>query len=275
MKTTKQYTLQNYLLTSLIGGLIALAWLVFTPSDSENGVIFGFSTFRLILLAVNLLLLLMVAIITSKAFTDSERATKYGQRIDLIFQSDGNLTTVAVLALSGFLYGAYFIFTAFTTTDLFIQGYFTRLAPFMFWFTIICAQTLIFTFQDKGVLKQYLRSHGIAVVVLFIILISGLAMHSYLWELQPEDWDTHTMFNRDGKFDLEEQDIFAIFNEGDRLQKGINPYQRSLDFDESIEWNRIFATYLPVSYTLAWFTQEIGLEDFIQWLEKRIALEFP
>ncbi|MBC8505876.1 MAG: hypothetical protein ISR58_03545 [Anaerolineales bacterium] len=267
MKTINTYSLQYYLITTLIGGLIALIWLVIIPSDAENGVIFGFSTFRLILFAIKLVLLLAVAIITRKALKDFKWSTTFGMRIETISQSDGNLTTVTVLSLSGFLYGVYFIFTAFTTTDLFIQGYFTRLAPFMLWFTFICGQTLIFFFQGKGILKQYLRSHGIAVLVLLFILTGGLAMHSYLWELHPEDWDTHTMFNRDGKFDLEEQDIFAIFNEGKRLQQGINPYERSLDINANIEWNQIFATYLPVSYTLAWFTQEIGLDDFTQWVE--------
>jgi len=266
MKSTNKYSLQTYLLASLIAGLIAQLWLIFIPSDPENGIFFGFSTFRLILLAIMIVMLLGLAIITWKAFKDPIWSAKTELRIESVIQSDGNLTTGFILSLSGFFYGAYFIITANTTTDLFIKGYFTRLAPFMFWFTIICGQTLVFIFHDRGVRKQYFRSHGIAVLILFVILISGLAMHSYLWELQPKDWDPHSIFNQDGKFDLEKQDIKALFSDADRLQQGINPYKRVLDLDSDMAWNQGFATYLPTFYLFGSITQDIGLEDFIHWL---------
>ncbi len=261
----RRFTLQTYLYAALIEGMIALLWLLLIPSDPKSVWLFGISKFRLILLMAMILLLIVTSTLTYKAKKDPRWYQKATQKIDGIFTQEGHLTTGTVLTLSGFLSGIYFLYTAFTTTDLFLQGYFTRLAPFMFWFTLMCGQAVPVIFKDREVFKGYFRSHGIAVLVLFMILISGLAMHSYLWELQPEDWDQHTMFNQDNKFDLERQDIFAIFIEGDRLQQGINPYQRSLDFD-TVEWNQIFATYLPISYTLAWLTQEIGLEDFIQWL---------
>ena len=266
MSSTNNYSLQIYLLASLIAGLFAQLWLIFIPRDPENGIIFGFSPFRLILLAIMLVLLLGVAILTWRTFKDPTWSVKTEMRIKSIFQSAGNITTGFVLSLSGFIYGAYFIFTAYRITDLFIKGYFTRLAPIIFWFTIICGQTFVFIFQDGDVRKQYFRSHGIAILILFVILTSGLAMHLYMWELQPEVWDPHSIFNRDGKFDLEEQDIKALFSDANRLQQGINPYSRVLELDSDIIWNQAFATYLPTFYLIASLTQEIGLEDFIQWL---------
>lgn len=262
----KRFTLQTYFYATLTEGIIALLWLILIPGDPKSALILGISKFRLILLVVMLLLLGLTSIASYQAKKDTAWYQKASQKVAAIFQWDGNLTTGFVLSLSGFLSGGYFLYTAFTTTDLFVQGYFTRLSPFMFWFTAICGQTLLYIFRDTKVFKKYFRSHGFAVLTLFVILITGMLMHSHLWELEPEDWDPYKMFSRDDKFKLEEQDIFAIFNEGDHLQHKQNPYARVLDFDPNIKWNQIFATYLPISFSFSWITQELGLEDFIQWL---------
>ena len=74
------------------------------------------------------------------------------------------------------------------------------------------------------------------------------------------------MFDAANKFDLEQQDIFAVFGEGDRLQHGENPYEQILSPNVDMKWNRTIATYFPVFYYLSWFSQEIGLEDYVQWL---------
>jgi len=266
MSLKKQFTLLSFLYSTLIEGVIALLWLLLIPGDPESAWIFSFSKFRLILLLAILLPLGLTSILTYKAKKAALWYQKASDRINALFQWDGHLTTGFVLSLSGLMYGSYFLYTALATTDLFLQGYFTRLAPLMFWFTALCGQTLYFIFHTGDTFKKYLRTHGFAVLTTFVILISGLLMHSHLWGLEPEDWDTHAMFNRDNKFDLEEQDIFAIFNEGDHLQHGQNPYARALEIDTNIDWNRIYATYLPISYTMAWLTQEVGLEDFLQWL---------
>lgn len=262
----RRFTLPAFLNTTLVAGFIALIWLILTPGDPKSAWLFGISKFRVILVLVMLFILSLVSFLAFKARMRADWHEEASQKIDTFFSQDGNLTTGLVLALAGLLYGSNFLYTAFTTSDLFVQGYFTRLAPFMFWFTVLCGQTLFFIFRDSTRFKQYLQAHGIAVFCLLVILVSGMFMHSHLWELEPEDWDTTTMFTRENIFDLEEQDIFAIFIEGDHLQQGRNPYARALEYDETIEWNQIFATYLPISYTLSWFTQEIGLEDYLQWL---------
>jgi len=222
------------------------------------------STFRLILLFVLLICLGTSAYLVLKARTDPAWTRMVAEKIDQALGFDGTLTTVLVFSISGFLSGSYFIYSASATTNLFVKGYFTRLAPVIFWLTAICLGILLYTARNTD-FKHYLRSHGIAFLILLAILTSGMLMHNHLWQLEPEDWDTYNMFNRDNKFTLEEQDIYAIFSEGDRIQEGINPYARSLDV-ESIEWNQVFATYLPISYIFAWLTQEIGLEGFLEWL---------
>jgi len=262
----RRFTLQAFLYLAYLPGFIALVWLSLIPGDPKSAWIFGISKFRAILLVTMFLLLCLASIFSYKAGKDTDWSQNTTQKIDAFLNWDGNLTTGLILSLSGLLYGSHFLYTAFTTTDLFIQGYFSRLAPFLFWFAFFCGLTLCYIFRDIGVIKKYLRAHGVAVLSLLVILVSGLLMHTYLWDLKTEDWDTTTMFTRDDIFDLEEQDIFAIFIEGDHLQQGRNPYARALDFDHTIEWNQIFATYLPVSYTLSWFIQEIGLEEYLQWL---------
>ncbi len=88
----------------------------------------------------------------------------------------------------------------------------------------------------------------------------------YLWNLEPSDWDVNKMFDAVNKFDLEQQDIFAVFGEGDRLQRGENPYEQILAPNVDMKWNQTIATYFPAFYYLSWFSQEIGLEDYVQWL---------
>jgi len=262
----KQFAIQTNLYLALIEGIIALIWVLLIPSDPKSAWIFGISRFRLILLVVILTLLSLISIITCKGHKDTVWYQKTSRKISTIFKWDGNLTTGFMISLSGLLSGVYFLYTAFTTTDLFVQGYFTRLSPIMFWLTALCGQSLIFIFRDIEIFKRYFRSHGFAILMLLAILTTGMFMHSYLWEIEPEVWDPYKIFNQNDRFALENQDIAAIFSEGDNLQHKQNPYARVLEVESNIKWNQIYATYLPISFILSWLTQEIGLEDFLQWI---------
>lgn len=257
--------LRTLFFASIFEGLISLTWLFMIPGDPESSRLLGMSPLRVILFIVLLIALGVSVIFAQKARQNHAWYQKITQRLESALTHDGTLTTGFIVSLAGFLSGSFFLYSTFTTTDQFILGYFTRLAPLMFWFTATCLGALLLIISASD-FKRHLRSHGIAILLLLAILTAGLLAHNHLWKMEPEEWDIYNMFNWDNKFALEEQDIFAIFHEGDRIQQGINPYARALDFDHSIEWNRIFATYLPISYTLAWLTQEIGLEDFPQWL---------
>jgi hypothetical protein len=207
------------------------------------------------------------ALFTKSILKNDSKYTHISQRIEKAFDWSGHLTTGFVISLAGFLGGCYFIFTTITSTNLFLNGYFIRLAPWIFWLTMICGQSILFLcFSNVDQAKKYFRDHGFAILVLFGILSLGFSFHTNLWDQTPEDWDTSKMFNQDNKFDLEQQDIYQIFTEGDRLQHGENPYARALDQKGDLQWNRKNATYLPIFYILTWLTQEAGLEDYQQYL---------
>lgn len=265
----RQFSLKTFLAAVFFEGILALIWLFIIPGDSTNIWIFGFSKFRFLLFVGLLVLLVLAGFLAFRARKNPAWHGKISRNIQAFYQSSSNLTTTLVLSLFGLGAGLHFLNTAFTTTDVFVQGYFTRLAPFMFWFTAISGQILVFTILDFPTLKTYLRAHGLALALLIVILLVGMSVHSYLWELDPEQWDTHDMFNKDEKFDLLEQDIYAIFNEGNTLQRGINPYARTLEErvrSSDYKWNLIFATYLPLPYLFAWLTRSLGIDDYLQWL---------
>jgi len=209
----------------------------------------------------------LFALLVRKIIKDESWYARFNHKVETLFRYDGHLTTAFVLSLAGFLGGSFFLYTAITTTNLFVQGYFVRLAPGMFWFTALCGQVIFFSAsQDSARLKQYIYTHGIALITLAAILVVGLVIHDYFWELPIETWDTHKLFNQDDKFDLVQQDIVFVFNEGDNLQHGRNPYASAVALGDNLQWNQGNATYLPVFYILSWLSQEIGLEDFLQWL---------
>lgn len=261
----KFINLRTQFFASIFEGVISLIWLFMIPGDPASSLFLGMSPLRVILFFMLLIALGVSVFLAQKARQNHAWYQKSSQRLESALTHDGTLTTWFIVSLAGFLSGSFFLYSAFTTTDQFILGYFTRLAPLMFWFSATCLGSLLLIIATSD-FKRYLHAHGLAILLLVSILTAGMLAHDHLWKLKPEDWDIHNMFNWDNKFALEEQDIFAIFNEGDRIQHGINPYARALDFEYSIEWNQIFATYLPISYTMAWLTQEVGLEDFIQWL---------
>ena len=263
----KKLTSQTYFLSILIAGVISLLILLLIPADSKNARVLGFSSMRLVMLGAMLFSVLVMAWLTYTAFRTPTWYNKFTQRVSGFLEKDGHVTSLLTIFLWGLVGGIYFLYITFTTTDQFILGYYSRLAPWFFWLTTICSVSLVFLyFRNIETSKRYFRKHGLALVILQTILLVGLVTHNYLWHLEPSDWDVNKMFDAVNKFDLEEQDIFAVFNEGDRLQHGENPYEQILSPDSDMKWNRTIATYFPIFYYLSWFSQEIGLENYVQWL---------
>ena len=254
-----------YLIT--VEGIIGFLWLALIPSESGGSWVFRLSTSRATFLAIIFIFLGISIFFTIKAYRNKNWINKLFHSLDTLFQKDGHRTSGLVIALASVCIGGYVLYESFSTTDLYIRGYFSRIAPAMFWLTAISIQALLYLWNaDPETRKKHLQQHGLALLCLLVLIVAGFFMHNYLWKLEPDSWDTYKMFNKDNKFDLMEQDINAIFNEGDRLQKGENPYARALDLGENLKWNQINATYFPVFYILSWLTQEFGLEDYLQWL---------
>ena len=261
-----KFTIKAFLISTLVEGVISLIILFIIPGDPKNVWFLGLSKFRFAMVVVNLLATILIAVFTGKIVRDQSRYVRISTRVEELLNWDGHLTTGFVFSLAGFVTGCYFLIKTFTITDQFLLGYYDRLLPWTFWFAAICGGVLLFLIlQDFQKTKKYFSNHWFAFLVMSIILGAGIWMHDYLWELPSSAWDVNKLFNQDGKFDLEQQDIYAVFTEGERLQHGENPYARVLDQD-NVAWNQANATYLPIFYILSWLTREAGLEDYLQWL---------
>lgn len=263
----KKLSSQTYFLSILLVGIFSLSILLVIPGDAKNARLLGFSNMRLVMLGAMVFSVLIVAWLTFIAYRSPAWSENFLQRVSNFLEADAHITSILTVLLWGFFGGIYFLYLTFTTTDQFKLGYFYRLTPWFFWLASICGISLFFLiFRNIETSRGYFRKHGLALGILQVILFFGLITHSYLWHLEPSDWDVNKMFDAVNKFDLEEQDIFAVFNEGDRLQQGENPYEQILSPDVDMKWNQTIATYFPAFYYLSWFSQEIGLEDYVQWL---------
>jgi hypothetical protein len=262
------FTLRAYLITALIEGVLNLIFLLLIPSDPKNVWVMGLSRTRILMLLADIICVAVVGYLVGRILKEKSRLMNIESRVETIVNWDANITTGIVLSLAGLVGGIIFLNSTFTTTDLFLEGYYLRLAPWMLWFTLFCGQTLLFLiFRDPGAFQKYLQKHGVALFILLVVLISGLSMHMHLWELLPEEWDTNKLFTYDNKFDIYQQDIRAVFSEGTNLMLGKNPYERVHALGKNLTWNYEIPTYFPVFYYLSWFTQAIGFEDYIYWLD--------
>jgi hypothetical protein len=261
-----KFTIKAFLISTLVEGVISLIILFLIPGDPKNAWLLGLSKSRFAMVIANILAIALIAIFTGKITKNQSNYTRVSTRVEDLLNWDGHLTTGFVFSLAGFVTGFYFLIKTFTITDQFLLGYYDRLLPWTFWFTAISGGMLLFLIlQDIQKTKNYFRNNVFAFSILLVILCSGIVMHDYLWELPTKAWDINKLFNQDGKFDLEQQDIYAVFTEGGRLQQGENPYARVLDQD-NVEWNQTNATYLPIFYYLSWLSREAGLDDYLQWL---------
>jgi len=262
-----KFSPKTYLRLVLIEGTLSILILLLIPGDPKNAWFFGLSKSRVAMLVAGILMVGLLTLLVRFVLKNEDRYTAFSRRVERAFQWEGHLTTGFVLSLAGFFGGCYFLYSTITTTNLFVKGYFVRMAPWMFWLTMICGQSILFIFYlNSDRTKKYIRDHGIAITLLFLILLTGLYFHTNLWDKNPDDWDVNKMFNQDNKFDLKQQDIYQVFTEGDRLQHGQNPYERAIDQETDLQWNQQNATYLPIFYILTWLTQEAGLEDYLQYL---------
>ena len=81
-----------------------------------------------------------------------------------------------------------------------------------------------------------------------IFSVLGIGVHRNVWR----------------RMDAQDEDIYYTFKEGERLLQGQNLYERILGSD--MRSNDKYATYLPLFYQLAHWTQALGLEHFARWM---------
>jgi hypothetical protein len=263
-----KFPLRIYLVAALLEGILVLAGLLLIPGDPKNAWLWGLSRSRLFMLLVAFLFVVFVGIQVRRLLRDRTRLQALDVRIEKATAQAGHLTTAIVLSLAGLVGGIIFLDNTFSTTDLFLKGYYVRLAPWMFWFTALSGQTLLFlVFRDFSGFKKYLAQHSIALLAVLLILVAGSFAHIYLWDLSPEAWDINKLFDGYNQFNIYKQDIYAVYREGTNLLAGINPYSRVHQLGKDLTWNFEIPTYFPVFYLLNAFTQKIGFQDFFYWLD--------
>ena len=135
--------LRIQLIAVLVEAGLGLLSLFLIPSDPQNAWVLGLSKSRLVMVFAWILLSSVVVFLVVKTLRKEAWLVKLGDWIEQALQTDGHLTSGLVFSLTGLVGGSYFLYVAFTTTDLYLKGYFIRLAPWVFWLTALSAQTLI------------------------------------------------------------------------------------------------------------------------------------
>ena len=237
-----QHILGIYFALSALCSLLALIWILAVPSEAGSVSLLGYSWGRLgfaLLTAGAALFFLYMAIRFSRP-SSAQLLTSSLIR----FLDTGNAAPWAgIVALLGYLIGVIFLFTSLP-----IMGgpyYPPRLLPVATW---LCALNL-FNLLLLSVLVDDARLPRLShLLVLLVILLASVLVNINLW-----DFSTPA-----------QEDIYSTYIEGDRLLRGVNPYERVLDGDMRV--NRKYATYFPIFYYLSWWSQAAGLREFTAWL---------
>jgi uncharacterized membrane protein len=149
------------------------------------------------------------------------------------------------LSLAGFLVGAYYLVALRPTMETLWGLSIAYLPPLAWWLLILSGVWLL----TLVLLRQGRFDWHAVVLLIFLGMVwGGLVVHVALW----------------GDTDPRDEDIYAVFQEGDRLLEGGNPYAQAEDAD--MRRNQKYAAYFPVMYLLSWTTQVLGYTRFTDWI---------
>lgn len=243
-----RYSLSTYFLTAMIGGLVTLLLLLVIPTDAKNAWMLGFSKMRFLMIAVTMVSVIPLVWIVYKSLEDKSWLANYAKIADGLLNNDGVILTLLIISVVGLLGGIYFLTMTLLETEVTTKAYYVRLAPITLWLTIIFGQTLLFLiFHNQSAWKRFVQSNKFTLIILPAILLSGLAVHTQIWDE-----------------DATKKDIYFLYIEGQRIITGENPYARVLT--GNMRENQKYATYFPVFYLLSGITQRFGGEEFPSWL---------
>jgi len=170
-------TLRFFLNITLLEGGISCIWLLFIPGDPKSAWVLGVSKIRLALLGGMLLALVLLVWLAYKANRDSGWYQRFEHKTDQLLQKNIYSAIGTMAACLGFVAGLYLLCTAFTTTDLFIKGYLTRLAPWIFWLSAICGQAfLLISLRNAESWGQNLRENKDPIVFFGIVFFISLVV---------------------------------------------------------------------------------------------------
>lgn len=257
--------MRAYLIAALIEGVLSAIILLLIPGDPKNARFLGLSTIRLLMWAGMLVCIGLVGMTLLRAYKHESWLAKVNLRLSQFFQRPGNLTGAIVFSAAGLLGGIYALYTTLTTADLFFQGYFLRLAPWLFWLAAFCGQNLIFfPLRDQPAWKGYLRAHGWAVLALLLVLLLGWLVHHKLGSMELRDLRVYTQADQ-VTTSIKEHEIYSVYLAGQSLLRGENPYSRTAGSDQVRDELQLF-TYPPIIYYGSWMTQRMGFINLHAWV---------
>lgn len=166
-------------------------------------------------------------------------------RLDAWLGQPARFSTAFWLFLVGFLLGAFYLVALGPTLEYLYAVSIAYLPPLAWWISILSGLwllTLVIFQQGR------LGWHAIVLLIFLVMIWAGLVVHVGLW----------------GDTDPRDEDIYAVFQEGDRLLEGGNPYAQAVDAD--MRRNQKYAAYFPMMYLLSWGTQLMGYTRFTDWI---------
>jgi hypothetical protein len=228
-----------WLLACLFEGAWSAGFLLLTlltPSRPENAVRLGLSPPRLAMAA----LFFTAAVLSFLASARLYRRRRAG------FEPPESLPPLGLwLALAACLVGATIVVVYATAAGAFPTLAISRLAPFGAW--LLGSGVALSGVHFAG--GEGRRAGGLAAFALMLAVgLSGIVVHTQLWPTSESG----------------SSDVYYTFLEGQRLNRGENPYARVLEPDASPKPK--FATYLPLTYYLAALVQWMGLTHFGPWI---------
>ncbi len=188
-----RFTPLRFLFLTTLAGVVSLIWLLLIPGESGDGVVLGFSYLRLLYLTGLLLALALTGGITLRALRSPSWFQVVAGKVGEIMRR-GQVAVFGFLA-AVFVFGAgvYLLVVAFNTTDRQIAGVLTRLAPALFWLTVIGGQTGLYLFlhRDRFLRHKvkFTREGGVYFALVFSISLVVFQIASFRvvhWDELPE-----------------------------------------------------------------------------------------
>jgi len=262
----RQFSLGVYFACAAAEGIISMTLLALVPSDPENAWLLGRSITRMAMIAAGLGLTLFFAGLAVRSSRDAAWRERLDGWIGDYVGSDRYLTAVSSVLMAGFLTGCYLQFVSFTAIDPLHRSYLVRLAPWSLWFALLCASSLLFIrvhYQPAWI--AYMHAHRVSLLTINGVLLLGAVVHMHLGNMDLSTVKTYSASDQIGT-PIEQQDIYAVYLEGQNLLNGVNPYTRITSLEAS-GGKSMLPTYLPIMYYGSWATQRLGLREFSLWLD--------
>jgi len=186
--------IQNYLLGLALTGLVCILWLALIPSDAKGALLFGFSSFRLLLLGILFFPVLLSFFLALRGIHSSQWKSWLNKAHNYIKV----ITLLKVLSFIGFILSLFFfLFFPLYKNGVYIS-YFQRLLPlaaWIFFFSIITPICIyLYTGKDNNAaISFFAGTIKTGLIIFFCLLIFWLVIYTTGLGTIPDPsyWDDH------------------------------------------------------------------------------------